>query len=114
MPTPAYTARMERSSWVRRITPLQFALMVAILALVMMHTPAVSHAMPAGHGAQTTMSANHMNGSACRTIHEQAVTTPAVAESYELPPMVSAGPPARLNDHSFHPLDQTTLSIWRT
>ncbi len=114
MRTPAYTARMERRSWVRHITVLQFALMVTILALVMMHTPAVSHAMPTSHGAQTTMGANHMNGSACRTIHEQAVAAPVAAEQMKRSPVASADRPAPLNNHSFQPLDQATLGIWRT
>jgi hypothetical protein len=105
---------MERSSWVRRVTLLQFATIVAILALVTMHTPAVSHAMPTGHGARATVSANHMNGSACRTIQDQAATTPAAAEDLGPSPVVSAEPPSQLNDHPFRSLDQSTLSIWRT
>lgn len=105
---------MERSGWVRRVTLLQFAIIFAILALVTMHTPAPSPAMPAGHGAQATMSANHVNGSACRTVHEKAPTTPAATEHHECARVASAEPPAPPDDHSFHPLDQTTLSIWRT
>lgn len=114
MRTPAYTWRMERSGWVRRVTLLQFAIILAILALVTMHTPAPSQAMPPGHDTRETMSANHVNGSACRTVHEKAATTPAATEHHEFARIVSAEPPARPDDHSFHPVDQTTLSIWRT
>lgn len=114
MPAPGYTRSMERSSWVRRVTLLQFATIVAILALVTMHTPTVSHAMPTGHSAPATVSAGHMNGSACRTIQHQAATPPAAAEDHQPSPVVSADPPAQLNDHPFRCLDQSTLSIWRT